>query len=360
LTRRLRFSLLGHPVRHSVSPAMCTAAFAALGLPHVYTAIDVPGTAGLGRIVDDLRAGLLAGCNITVPYKRAVLALADARAESAEEAGAANVLAVKDGRVVAHNTDADALARDIEAVWADQDEEVVRDTVPDAQPIHGGAGSQAHPGPRAPAEPFVRVSRSSRPPAMRAVAPHLRAAIIGSGGAALAALVACRRLGFKVVCMTSRSWVDTETMFEAPSAQQARALGALTAPWPRRDEAAGPSSKLSQALRLQWGDLAANADCIIQATSAGMTGADPGEEVSAIVPWDRLAAHSVAYDVVYNPRVTPFLRAARSYGLTGVDGLGMLVRQAALSIALWTGLTPPLDRMRAAAEAALDEGYPRR
>src|SRR5262249_51167302 len=89
LTRRLRLSLLGHPVRHSVSPAMCTAAFTALGLPHLYTAIDVPSAAGLGRIVDDLRGGLLAGCNVTVPYKRAVLSLADVRAESAEEAGAA-------------------------------------------------------------------------------------------------------------------------------------------------------------------------------------------------------------------------------------------------------------------------------
>jgi shikimate dehydrogenase len=248
-----------------------------------------------------------------VPYKRAVLLHADVRAESAEEAGAANVLVVEKRRIIAHNTDAEALTRDLEAA-------------------------------RRPGDPTSR----------------LRAAIIGSGGAALAAIVACRRLGFKVVAMTSRSWTDTETMFESASAQRARALGALCAPWPRRDSAAPPSGRVSQALRLQWDELVTHADCVIQATSAGMVGADPGEDVSSVVPWDRLSPQAIAYDVVYNPRVTAFLRAARARGLTAVDGLGMLVRQAALSIALWTGLTPPLDRMREAAEEALDGGLVRR
>jgi shikimate dehydrogenase len=308
-TPRLRFSLLGHPVRHSVSPAMCAAAFASLGMPHAYTAIDVPTPAGLARIADDLRAGVIAGCNVTVPYKRAVLQYADALAETAEEAGAANVLAVERGRVIAHNTDAEALARDIDSLWS---------------------------------------------------GPRLRAAIIGSGGAALAALVACRRLGFRVVSMTSRSWINTETIYEAPGAQRARALGALTAPWPMVPDEAAPAGKLSQALRLQWSELVSQADCVIQATSAGMSGADPGEDVSAVVPWDRLPAHALAYDVVYNPRLTAFLRAAHARGLAATDGLGMLVRQAALSIEIWTGSAPPLDKMRRAAEEALATRQPGR
>ena len=309
MSKRLRFSLLGHPVRHSVSPAMYTAAFTSLGLPHVYTAIDVPGAAGLARMVDELRTGVLAGCNVTIPYKRAVLDLADVRADTAEEAGAANVLALAGGRVVAHNTDAEALARDLDVVLGTR--------------------------------------------------PRGRAAIIGGGGAGMAALVACRQLGFALVSMTSRSWTNTETMFDAPGAERARALGALTAPWPAVDEAA-PTGKLSQALRLQWSELVAHADCVIQATSAGMLGGDPGDDVVRIVPWSGLPAHAVAYDVVYNPRLTPFLAEAQARGLTAVNGLGMLVRQAALAISLWTGQTPPLDPMREAAEAALDAGYPAR
>jgi shikimate dehydrogenase len=312
MTARLRFSLLGHPVRHSVSPAMCTAAFTALGLPHMYTAIDVPGESGLSRIVDDLRTGMLAGCNVTVPFKRAVLELADRRAASAEEVGAANVLCREpDGRIVAHNTDAEALAQELAAAWG------------------------------------------SRP------RPRQRVAIIGAGGAALAALVACRKLGFQLIFMTSRSWSSTELVFDAPTAKLARDLGALTAPWPRSDEAA-PTGKLSQALRLQWGELIAGADCIIQATSAGMKGGDPGEDLTGIVPWEKLPDHALAYDLVYNPPETPFLKAARARGLDAVGGLGMLVRQAGLSITLWTGLAPPLERMRRAAEDALVSTVSRR
>src|SRR6185437_16963045 len=102
------------------------------------------------------------------------------------------------------------------------------------------------------------------------------------------------------------------------------ALGALLAPWPRPDEPTS-SGKLSQALRMAWSDLCAKADCVVQATSAGMHGADPGEDVSGVVAWEALPAHAVAYDVVYNPRVTPFVEAARRRGLTAASGVGMLV-----------------------------------
>lgn len=303
MPEQLRFSLLGHPVSHSVSPAMCTAAFAALGLPYIYTAVDVANEIQLERVVRDLRAGVFAGCNVTLPYKRAAFGLADVRAPSAEEAGVANVLTVNGyHRVVAHNTDAEALSADLGAALGDR--------------------------------------------------PRQLAAVIGAGGAGLAALAACRRLGFKVICVTSRSWTNTETMFDSPSGQLARSLGALPAPWP---SAVGPieSGHMSQALRLQWGDLVGNADCVIQATSAGMVGAGPGEDVASVVNWDKLPRHAIMYDVVYNPRLTPFLRRAHEQGLCAMDGLGMLVRQAAMSIHLWTGKTPPLDRMQAAAEEAL-------
>lgn len=303
MTPRLRFSLLGHPVRHSVSPPMCAAGFAALGLPYVYTAIDVPTEAGLARILDDLRAGILSGCNVTVPYKRTVFLAADERAPSAAAASAANVLVrTREGRLVAHNTDAEALAQDL--------------------------------------GPLVETR------------PRRRVAIIGGGGAALAALVACQKLGYPLVCMTSRSWASSEAVLEIESAKTARAMGALTLAWPNKEEGA-PTGKISQAMRLQWHELVSGADCVIQATSAGMTGGDPGEDVSGVVPWARMGADTVAYDVVYNPRVTPFLREAKAHGLVASDGLGMLVHQAALSIGLWTGRTPPLDRMREAAEAAL-------
>lgn len=303
--RPQRYALLGHPVGHSVSPAMCMAAFQAMHLSHFYTAMDVPSVPNLRAVIDDLRSGLIAGANVTVPYKRAVLEHCDELAPSAEEVGAANVLVVdRRRRVVAHNTDAEALTL----------------TLGD---LLGGR-------------------------------PRMRAAVIGAGGAGMAAIAACKRLGFSIVCVTSRSWTDMEATFDSPGAEKARDLGALTVLWPGAGRAE-PTTKTSQLLRLQWRELVTQADCVIQATSAGMLGADSGDGVCMIVPWDRLPRHALAYDVVYNPSITPFLRVAASQGLEVAGGLGMLVRQAELAIQLWTGQSPPRDKMHAAAVAALEK-----
>jgi shikimate dehydrogenase len=89
---------------------------------------------------------------------------------------------------------------------------------------------------------------------------------------------------------------------------------------------------------------------VVQATSAGMSGAAPGEGVAAVVAWEALPAEAVALDVVYAPRDTPWLRAARARGLRADDGLGMLARQGALAFELWLGAPAPFDAMRRAIE----------
>ncbi len=304
MIKRQRYALLGHPVRHSVSPAIHTAAFFALRLPHVYTAIDVPNDAMLVRVSQDIRTNALGGANVTVPFKRKILELVDVVGSSAEEVGAANVVCREaNGQLVAHNTDVDALVQELEPALVGK--------------------------------------------------PRTRAVVIGSGGAGLAAMVACKRLGFKVIGATSRSWTSSEAMYESEAAKLARNLGVLTSLWPETAAGAGPGGKSSQVLRMQWGELALHADCVIQATSAGMLGGDDGSSVAGIVPWDKLPAHAVTLDVVYNPRVTPFVRTARAAGLVALGGLGMLVRQAALTFILWTGREAPIDVMTRAADEAL-------
>jgi shikimate dehydrogenase len=57
----------------------------------------------------------------------------------------------------------------------------------------------------------------------------------------------------------------------------------------------------------------------------------------------------VVVDLVYDPLETPLLRAARVAGAPAIDGLGMLVHQAAVAFESWTGVAPPLDVMRTAA-----------
>lgn len=102
--------LLGHPVGHSLSPAMHDAAFAALGIDGRYEAWDV-APAALGEAVARLRAsaGLL-GANVTVPHKEAVMPHLDALTPQAERLGAVNTLVRHGERLVGHNTDAEGLA----------------------------------------------------------------------------------------------------------------------------------------------------------------------------------------------------------------------------------------------------------
>jgi shikimate dehydrogenase len=87
---------------------------------------------------------------------------------------------------------------------------------------------------------------------------------------------------------------------------------------------------------------------IVQATSAGMDGADDGAAIAAAVAWGELPPRAVALDVVYAPPETPFLRAAAAHGARGANGLGMLAMQGALAFELWLGLPAPQTAMLAA------------
>ena len=104
-----RLAVLGHPVSHSRSPAIQNAALGALELEDwEYTAIEVaPEVFELK--VREMARGDFAGANVTVPHKRAALALADAASEASQQIGAANTLVFAEERIEAHNTDADGL-----------------------------------------------------------------------------------------------------------------------------------------------------------------------------------------------------------------------------------------------------------
>jgi shikimate dehydrogenase len=105
-----RLAVLGHPVGHSRSPAMHSAALAALGLGSEwsYEAIDVAPEQFEAQVLAMAAEGF-AGANVTVPHKTAAFALADASSEGAARIGAANTLVFADGQIQAHNTDAGGL-----------------------------------------------------------------------------------------------------------------------------------------------------------------------------------------------------------------------------------------------------------
>lgn len=89
--------------------------------------------------------------------------------------------------------------------------------------------------------------------------------------------------------------------------------------------------------------LAAGFDIVVNATSAGLSGA------ALALPQEMLGPGVLAYEMVYG-RDTPFLAAARAAGARACDGLGMLVEQAAESFFVWRGVRPAtapvLERLR--------------
>jgi shikimate dehydrogenase len=105
-----RLAVLGHPVSHSRSPAMQTAALEALGLGDEwsYEAVDVEPERFEAR-VRELPADGYVGVNVTIPHKEAALAVADQASGAAQEIGAANTLSFRGGRIEAENTDASGL-----------------------------------------------------------------------------------------------------------------------------------------------------------------------------------------------------------------------------------------------------------
>jgi shikimate dehydrogenase len=144
--------------------------------------------------------------------------------------------------------------------------------------------------------------------------------VVGAGGAARAVVLALARAGAAEIAVVNRTPARGES---------AAAL-------------AGSAGRLGTEADLTTADL------VVDATPAGMAGHRP----LAFDP-ARLGPATVVADLVYHPAATPLLAAARDRGLVAVNGLGMLVHQAAIQFEVTTGLQAPLETMTAAAREAL-------
>lgn len=96
--------ILGDPIGHTLSPAMQNAAFMHMGLDWVYAPFHVKPDS-LKKAIEGIRALNLAGVNVTVPHKSAVLKYLDEIDGLAKEIGAVNTVVNKNGKLVGENTD---------------------------------------------------------------------------------------------------------------------------------------------------------------------------------------------------------------------------------------------------------------
>lgn len=158
---------------------------------------------------------------------------------------------------------------------------------------------------------------------------HSLAVVIGAGGAARAIVYALISRGFDRIAVVNRT--------------QERAQ-ALTAHF------GGPASAAP------WADLTsklAEADLLVNASSLGMVGQPPLAVDVGLLP-----ERAVVADVVYVPLRTPLIEGARARGLRTVEGLGMLLHQAAPAFARWFGKAPRVTpELRALVEAEVGAAH---
>jgi shikimate dehydrogenase len=137
-------------------------------------------------------------------------------------------------------------------------------------------------------------------------------AVIGAGGAARAVLFALSRIGVGPVTILNRNVLKAAALLSSFGLKgQALPLGA---PLPA-------------------------ASLLVNSSALGMVG-QPGLDVDL----SPLPEHALVYDLVYTPLETPLLAAARARDLDTVDGMEMLIGQAALAFELLFGAAPPRER----------------
>lgn len=138
------------------------------------------------------------------------------------------------------------------------------------------------------------------------------AVVIGAGGGARAILFALAKVGIGRVTILNRNVLKA---------------AALLSSFGIKGDAVPLGSPLPPA------------DLLVNASALGMAGQPPLDLDLAPLPED-----AVVYDIVYVPLETPLLAQARARGLDTVDGLDMLIGQAALAFELFFGAEPPRDR----------------
>lgn len=158
--------------------------------------------------------------------------------------------------------------------------------------------------------------------------------LLGAGGAAKGVAVALLDAGVSKMHILARRPLAAENL--------AKRLKSI---FPQRTiTAAASRSEKTTTLQTEKSVL------LINSTPLGMSPED-----ALPYPASQIKPEWVVADLIYRPYETPLLIAAKKLGATTIPGLGMLLHQGALSFKIWTGLNPPIDRMRHVLRHAFSE-----
>jgi shikimate dehydrogenase len=257
--------VIGDPISHSKSPLIYNFWLKKLGLPGRYDAVQVSSAEFPAYLAGRRADPHWRGCNVTMPLKAMVIALADEVDAETQGIAAANLLFWSGNGLAALNTDVEGILQ--------------------ALPHSALSGSE-------------------------------KVCIIGSGGAARAALAACKRRRIGIVFISARN--------EDAGWRLLREFG------------------FEGAARTLTDEHIQNAHVIINATPLGMTGSSsmPRPVLQHV---RNLPSETVVFDMVYAPLETELLRVAAEAGCRVVSGLEMLLGQASTSFETLFGAPAPRE-----------------
>lgn len=273
-----KFALIGYPLGHSLSKVIHTEGFKSIGVDAQYDILETPPETLVSRI-KFLKNEEYHGFNVTIPLKVPVSLFVNEFDAYSDLAGAINtVIIMPDKSLRAYNTDVLGFKRAI-------------------------------------------------PP--NVILENKKVAILGTGGAAHAAVVALAESNVAEISLFTRNIPNSidlinyfrrkfpSTIFEVFQIENVRDLSMY--------------------------------QMVVNATPIGMLGHSADMMPITVETMKTIPQNSILYDIIYNPMKTLLLKKAQEFGIQTISGLDMLIYQAVCSEEIWFNKTPDFDKMKIAA-----------
>jgi len=277
-----KLGIIGHPLGHSISATIQKAGLNSIGEEVQYDVMDTPAEDLIDRL-KYIKTNGYHGFNVTIPLKVPVSLFLSDIDDYANIAGCVNTVKVCENKdFFGYNTDIYGFKK----------------AIPNEIDLNGKT-----------------------------------AGILGTGGAARAAVVGLAEKGIKNIDFYTRNIINSH-----------QTVSYVRAKFPNVE---------FNVYQIQNMRSLADTSIVVNATPIGMKGYMADQMPIENKDFDSLNSDAIVYDIVYNPTKTILLKEAEKRGFKTIGGLDMLIYQAERAIEIWTGKTPDTKLMKIAALEAL-------
>ena len=253
-----KFCVIGNPIDHSLSPKLQNWWLNENNINAKYDKIKIEDHE-IKNFIQDIKEQKIAGCNVTVPFKKTVIPFLDKLSPEAEQTQSVNTITFNNGDLVGHNTDIAGFDTAIKKLNFNVEGKKVL--------------------------------------------------ILGAGGVVPSIIFALKNMNVQELIISNRT----------------------------REKAENLKVLFDNLKILDWGDLI-DSHMVINATSLGLN----NETID--LDFSSLGHDKLFYDVIYNPKETPFLQMGKQLGYKTENGKTMFVYQALEAFKLWHKIEPKVNR----------------